>query len=97
MGTFLASLMFSTLSLYYSWVAWDCDSKTEKSFYLLVAFLLALLAIAMPLRNLYEAKTLPTRTELQLQNDSLTRALDSLHTKQTPCPDTLFIFLPPMR
>jgi hypothetical protein len=33
----------------------------------------------------------------QLQNDSLNHALDSLRTKQTPCPDTLFIFLPPMR
>lgn len=95
MDTFLISLTLSAFSLYFSWNAWNYDSKTEKLLCLLVALSLALLAIAMPLRNFHKAKTLPTRTELQLQNDSLIHTLDSLRAKQKPCPDTHYIFLPP--
>jgi len=35
--------------------------------------------------------------ELRRKNTALTLQLDSLRTKKTPCPDTHYIFLPPIR
>ena len=83
------------------WLSFFCNLSyqliTKKQLQLFGAFLLTTILGGTLTRYNVEVRVNKHYAKTQLQNDSLTRALDSLRTQKTPCPDTLFIFLPPMR
>lgn len=100
MITFLTSLIFSLWGIYLTSLATKTNCDLEKDLYFSMALFSGFVAFCLPARNLYigfiESNKSSQTKQLQLQNDSLTRIVDSLRQPK-PCPDTTYIFLPPTR
>lgn len=100
MITFLTSLIFSLWGIYLTSLATKTNSRLERNIVWAMALSCGITAFCLPARNLYigfiESNKSSQTKQLQLQNDSLTRIVDSLRQPK-PCPDTTYIFLPPTR